>query len=77
LEAYREAYVNKINKQLDYLKGAYQSTTFSKEQVELLIEPRRPKSTIQFKVETYSKFPYEPNKYDYKFEDGKVFRAPK
>ena len=77
LEAYREAYVNKVNKQLDYLKGVYQSTTFSKEQVEQLIEPRRPKSTIEFKVETYSKFPYEPNKYDYKFENGKVFRAPK
>lgn len=77
LESYREAYVNKVNKQLDYLKGVYQSTSFSKEQVEQLIEPRRPKSTIEFKVETYSKFPYEPNKYDYKFEDGKVFRAPK
>ena len=77
LEAYREAYVNKVNKQLDYLKGVYQSTSFSKEQVEQLIEPRRPKSTIEFKVETYSKFPYEPNKYDYKFEDGKVYRAPK
>lgn len=77
LEAYREAAVNRVNKQLDYLKGVYQSTSFSKEQVEQLIEPRRPKSTIQFKVETYSKFPYEPNKYDYKFEGDKVFRAPK
>ena len=77
LEAYRETAVNKVNKQLDYLKGVYQSTSFSKEQVDLLIEPRRPKSTIQFKVETYSKFPYEPNKYDYKFEGDKVFRAPK
>jgi hypothetical protein len=77
LEAYREAAVNRVNKQLDYLKGVYQSTSFSKEQVEQLIEPRRPKSTIEFKVETYSKFPYEPKKYDYKFEDGKVFRAPK
>jgi len=77
LEAYREAAVNKLNSQLDYLKGVYQDTSFSKEQVERLIEPRRPKSTIQFKVETYSRLPYEPNKYDYKFEDGKVFRAPK
>lgn len=77
LESYREAYVNKVNKQLDYLKGVYKNTSFSKEQVEQLIEPRRPKSTIQFKVETYSKFPYEPDKYDYKFENGKVFRAPK
>lgn len=77
LEAYREAAVNKLNKQLDYMKGVYRNSSFSKEQVDQLIEPRRPKSTIQFKVETYSRLPYEPNKYDYKFEDGKVFRAPK